>query len=116
LMDVILADGEVRVALDKVIGEASLPDGKFGGEAMGETSFDVVPDLREGFVVCEDEVDVVGHENVGVEEEVGAIAGECFEEEFNIARDLEDAAAVVADCRDEEGAFVGRSLRNCHWE
>jgi hypothetical protein len=40
LMDVISADLEVVCIPDTVVREASLPDGKFGGETMGEPSLD----------------------------------------------------------------------------
>jgi hypothetical protein len=103
---------------DMVVGEASLPDGEFGGEAVGETAFDEVHGLGESFVLRgEDEVDVVGHYDEGVEEVVffGAVVLEGFEEEVGVARDLKDSAAVVADGGDEEGALPGGSLRDGHW-
>jgi hypothetical protein len=75
----------------------------------------IVHDLREGFVAWgEDEVGVVGHQDVGVELIVRAVVFEGFEEEFGVASDLEDAATVVAVGGDEEGALRGGSLRDCH--
>ena len=83
---------------------------------MGEASLDEVHDLGEGFVAGgEDEMDVVGHQDERVEEIVGAVVFEGFEEEFGVVVDLEDAATVVADGGDEEGACGGGSLRDCHW-
>jgi hypothetical protein len=46
-----------------------------------------------------------------VEFVVRAVVVEGFEEEFGVAGDLEDAAAVVADGGKEEGALRGGSLR-----
>ena len=118
LVDVVAAGLEVVCVADVVVGEASLPDGEFGGEAVGEAAFDEVHGLGESFVLRgEDEVAVVGHDDEGVEEVVlfGAVALEGFEEEVGVARDLEDAAAVVADGGDEEGALRGGSLRDGHW-
>ena len=39
-MKVVAADVVVGVVADAVIGEASLPDGEFGGEAVGVAAFD----------------------------------------------------------------------------
>ena len=81
LMDVALVGAEVFLGADGVVGEASLPDGELGREAVGKASFDEVHDLRKGFVArSEDEVDVVGHEHEGVEEIVGAVVLQGFEE------------------------------------
>jgi hypothetical protein len=115
LVEVILANDEVFARANLVIGEASLPDREFGGEAMGEASLDEVHDLRDGFVARgENEVDVVGHQDEGVEEIVGAVVFEGFEEKFCVAVDLKDAATVVADGGQEESACGGGSLRDCH--
>lgn len=115
LVDVGLTGGEVLGALDEVVGVAALPDGEFGGEAVGVAAFDEVHDLREGFVAWgEDEVGVIRHEDEGVEEVVGAIVLEGFEEEFGVAGDLEDAATIVGNGGDEESACGGGSLRDCH--
>jgi len=79
LVNVGLAGGEVGGALDEVVGVAALPDGEFGGEAVGEAALDEVHDVGEGFVAWgEDEMDVVGHEDVGVESVVRAIVVEGF--------------------------------------
>ncbi len=54
----------------------------------------------------EDEVDVVGHDDEGVELVVAlaTIVLEGFEEEFGVGGDLKEAAAVVGCTCDEEGA------------
>ena len=49
-MDVVAADVEVSGVADAVVGEASLPDGEFGCEAVGEASFDDSDGAFEGFV------------------------------------------------------------------
>jgi hypothetical protein len=114
-VNVILASGEVLVSADLVVSKTSLPDGKFRGEAVGEASLDKVHDLRDCFVAwSEDEMDVVGHQDERVEQVVRAVVFEGFEEEFRVAVDLEDAATVVADGGEEEGACGGGSLRDCH--
>ena len=83
---------------------------------MGEASLDEVHDLRESFVAWgEDEMDVVGHQDERVEEIVGAVVFEGFDEKFGVVVDLEDAAAVVADGGEEECTCGGGSLRDCHW-
>jgi hypothetical protein len=54
-MNIVATNVEVRCVPDAVVGEASLPDGEFGGETMREASFD-----------NSDEMDVVGHDDEGV--------------------------------------------------
>jgi hypothetical protein len=117
-VDVVSTGVEVFCIADAVVDEASLPDWEFGGEAVGETAFDEVHGLGESFILRgEDEMDVVGHYDEGMEKVMlfGAVVLEGFEEEFGVVRDLKDAAAVVADGGDEEGALVGGSLRDSHW-
>jgi len=54
-------------------------------------------------------VEVVGHDDEGVEFVVsfGAVVLEGFDEEFGVAFDLEDAAAVVDSAGDEEAVGAG---------
>ncbi len=49
-MDVVAADLEVFGVADAVVGEAALPDGEFGGEAVGEASFDETDGALEGLL------------------------------------------------------------------
>jgi hypothetical protein len=103
LVDVVAAGGEVVGVRDEVVGEASLPDWEFGGEAVGEAAFDQVHGLRDGLVGRgEEQVDVVGHVLEG------------FKEEFGVGGKLEEASAVVGDGGDEEGASLGGSWRDGH--
>ena len=82
---------------------------------MGEASLDEVHDLRDGFVAWgEDEVDVVGHQDERVKEVMRPVVFEGLQEEFRVAVDLKDAAAVVADGGQEESACCGGSLWDCH--
>jgi len=64
-------------------------------------------------------VDVVGHDDEGVEF-VGAFSAMVLEggdEGVGVGGDLEEAATVVGDGGDEEGAFLGGSLRDGHgWD
>jgi hypothetical protein len=108
-MNVLMADAVVRCVADAVVCEASLPDGEFGGEAMGETSLDESDGSFESLLRSEKQVDVVGHDDEGVEFVVsfGAIVLERFDEEFGVALDLKDAAAVVGSAGDKEGAGAG---------
>lgn len=59
--------------------------------------------LWEGFVACgDDEVDVVGHDDEGVEfiAAFGSVVLEGFDEEFGVGGDLKEAAAVVGSARE----------------
>ncbi len=108
-MDVVAADLEVFGVADAVVGEAALPDGEFGGEAVGEASFDETDGALEGFVRGYEQVEVVGHDDEGVEFVVafGSVVLEGFEEEFGVGGDLEEAATVVGSAGDEEGSGAG---------
>jgi len=51
-----------------VVGEAALPDGEGGGEAVGEAALDELHGALEGDGLRgEEEVDVVGHDDKGVQ-------------------------------------------------
>ena len=50
LMNIAMADAVVCGVADAVVGKASLPDGKPGGEAVGEASLDESDDAFEGFL------------------------------------------------------------------
>nr|WP_232298882.1 hypothetical protein [Granulicella tundricola] len=51
LVDVCSAGVEVVGVGDEVVGEAALPDGEFGGVAVGEAAFDQIHDFGEGWAV-----------------------------------------------------------------
>ena len=59
---------------------------------------------------------MVGHDDEGMEFVVafGAVVLEGFEQEFGVAGDLEETAAVGGDGRDEERAGCGSSLWDGH--
>jgi hypothetical protein len=68
LVDVFAAGEEVGAAEDEVVGEAALSDGEPGGQAVGEAAFDALDrPLQDDGLRGEQEVDVVGHEDEGVE-------------------------------------------------
>ena len=50
LMNIAMADAVVCGVADAVVGKASLPDGKLGGEAVGEASLDESDGAFEGFL------------------------------------------------------------------
>jgi len=105
-VDVGAADFELFGVADAVVGKASLPDGEPGGEAVGEASLDESDGAFEGFLRGEEEVDVVRHDDEGVEFVVAfrSVVLEGFDEEFGVALDLKEAAAVVGSAGDEEGS------------
>lgn len=115
MVDVAAMGLEVGVVADAVVGEAALPDGEVGREAVGEAAFDVSDGSGE-IVRGEEEVDVVGHDDEGMElvEALVAVVLEGFDEEFGVGGELEEAAAVVRDCGDEESAGSGGSWRLGH--
>ncbi len=82
---------------------------------MREAAFDSLDGAGE-VVGGEEQVDVVGHDDEGVEfeEALGAVVLQGVEEEACVGVDLEEAAAVVGDRGEEEGSGVGGSLRVRH--
>ena len=114
-MEIVKTDAIVCSVTDAVVGEASLPYGKSGGEAVGDASFDKLHGSLEGDVGWSNEqVKVVGHDNVGVQQVAGAVVVDGFEEEFAVAGDLEETAAVVSCCGDEVSAWFGGTARDRH--
>lgn len=104
-MDVVAAEVEVFFVADSVVGEAALPDWSFGRETVGEAALDELHDAFERKEFWgEEEVDVVGHDDEGVEVVVLAVVVKGGEEEFGVAGDLEEAAAVLCGGCDEVGA------------
>lgn len=92
--------------------EAIFPDRKFRLKAEGKTSFDELHRFFDGDVGCgrEDHVDVVGHEDEGVQliAAFGAVVVEEMEKKVGVRVGLEKAAAIRGDGGDEEGAEFGR--------
>ncbi|HEV2710912.1 MAG TPA: hypothetical protein VGU67_11905 [Edaphobacter sp.] len=63
LMNAVVADAVVFCVADAVVGEASLPDGEFGGEAVGEASSVRMAEFDgsfESLLRSEKQVEVVG--------------------------------------------------------
>ncbi len=107
LVDVVAVLFVIVSVADAVVGEASLPDGEGGVEAVGEAPFDEHHGSFEGDVLWgKEEMDVVGHDDEGVETVVAFVAVmlEGFEEELGCAVDLKEAASVVSDACDEVGS------------
>ena len=74
-----------------------MPDfaGKWLPDGEGEAAFDELDGFARGFGGGEEDVEVVGHDHVAVEEEAGlvAVAEEGGEEEFGVCGGLEEATA-----------------------
>lgn len=105
----------VARVFDTAQGEALLPDGEFGFETEGEASFDVLHGLLDGDVGRrgEEQVDVIGHEDEGVEfiAVFRAVVVEELEEQCRVCVGLKEAAAIGSDGGDEEGAdFLWREV------
>ena len=59
---------EVVAVAHATVGEAALPDGEFGFEAAGEAAFDEHQcSLNGDDLWGEEQVDVIGHDDEGVE-------------------------------------------------
>ena len=104
-VDVGTADFEVFRIANAMVGEASLPDGKFGGNTAGEASLDKSDGPFEGDGLRrEKEMDVVGHDDEGVEFVLAfrSVVLEGFDEEIGVGGELEEAASVVGSAGDEE--------------
>ena len=92
LLDVGLAGVEFFEGEDLRFVEASRPDIELALEAEGETAFDVLHGFFQRDVGGRREqgVQVIGHDDEGVELEASLIAvvGECLEEEVGVGFDL----------------------------
>ena len=96
---------EVSAVTHAAIGESFLPDGKFGFEAMGETTFDELDGSFKRDVLRSDEqMGMARHDYEGVKFEMAfaAIVLEGFEEEFCVRCLLEETAAIPGLSADEE--------------
>jgi hypothetical protein len=97
--------------------KTALPDGEFGFEAAGEAAFDELHGALEGnFDGGEEQVDVVRHDDEGVELVVAfaEVMLEGFEEGVGVGFDLEEAPAIVGLGADEESAVAGCSGGDGH--
>jgi hypothetical protein len=105
LVDVVAAGFEVGAGEDLVIGVSALPNIEFGAEAMRKAATNMFHGAGK-IVGGEKQVDVVGHDDEGVEfvEAFTAIVLERVEEEMCVGFDLEESAAVGCDGREEECA------------
>src|SRR5580765_3488703 len=82
---------------------------------MREASLDELHGAFEGDLGWSDEqVDVVGHDDVGVQQIAGAVVVDGFEKEFGGALDLEESSAVLGGCGDEVSAWLGGAARDRH--
>ena len=122
LVDVVPVGFEVFAVTNAVVGVAALPDGELGGEAVGEAAFDSA-EAHGAFegdgLRSEEEMNVVGHDDEGVEEVValGAVVLEGFEEELAIGGELKEAAGVVGTGGYEVSAGAGGAARDRHeWD
>jgi len=114
-VDVIAMGLVVARIFDAAKREALFPDGHFGFEAEGEAPFDVLNRLLDGDVWGrgDEEMEVVGHEDDGVElvAAFGAVVVEKLEEEVRVSVGLEEASALSGDGGDEEGSdFLRREV------
>ena len=59
-------------------------------------------------------MDVIGHDDVGVQQVADAVVVDGVEEEVGVAFDLEESAAIVGGCGDEVSAWFGGAARDRH--
>ena len=106
-MDIRTTNFEVLSVTNAMVGEAPLPDGELGGETVGEASLDESDGAfeRDG-LRGKQEVDVVGHDDEGVEFVVtfGPVVLEGCDEEFSVGGNLEETTSVVSSAGDEESS------------
>ena len=107
-VDVGEVGGVVVLVVDAVVCKASFPNIQFAFQAEGEGSFDELHCFFErGFGLgCYQEMDVIGHDDKGVELNAffGALLLKDFYEECGVLFDLEEASAIGGGRCDEVGA------------
>lgn len=121
LVNVIAMRVVIAWVFDAAKREALFPNRSFGFEAEGEASFDELNGLFDGNVGSgrEEEMEVVGHQDEGVDliAAFGAVIVEELEEEGGVRVGLEETAAIGGDGGDEEGAdFLRCSLHRSKLE
>jgi hypothetical protein len=111
-VDVVAMCIKVVRVFDAALREAIFPDRHFGFEAKGESAFDELHGLLNGNVRCgrEEEVDVIRHEDEGVElvTPLRAIVVHQVQKEICVRVGLEETAAIGGDGGDKEGADLLR--------
>jgi len=117
--DVLLLRFKISEIADAMLMIAGVPyfAGRLIACSVGIPSFDELYGFR-GRYVCrrsDKDVDVVGHDDEGVDEEFTrvAIAEEGGDEEFGVSRALE--VAMLLECRDRDGVCLGL-LADCGHE
>ena len=114
-MQVVAAGVVVGVIPDAMVSEASLPNGKFGCETVGEAAFDKLHRSFECDACWSDEeVNVVWHHDIGIQKVAGAVVIQGFEEKRGVALTLEESATVMGSCGDEVRAGSGGTARDRH--
>ena len=107
-VDVAAVHFEITHVLDATLCKAVFPNGHFGFQAEGEVSFDELHGFLDGDVWRRrnEEMDVVGHEDEGVEMVAAfrAVVVEEVEKEVRVGFRLKEAAAIGGNGGDEEGA------------
>jgi hypothetical protein len=100
-VDVVAMSLVVVRIFDAAERETLFPDGHFGFQAEGEASFDVLHGFLDGDIRrwCDEEMEVVGNEDEGVEliAAFGAVVVEELEEKVGVVVDLKEAAAISGD-------------------
>jgi hypothetical protein len=97
------------------VGVAGLPAFHLRQKAVREASADVFHGFGQ-VVGCHEKVDVIWHDDEGVElvEALHAVDLERFEHQLRGGFDLKEAAAIERDRGEEEGAGLGLSPRSRH--
>lgn len=117
LMDVLVPHHEIFAVADAVVGEASLPDRSLGAHAVREATFDQAHrSLESDGLRRQQEMDVVGHDDEGVEQIVPfcAVMLKGCKEQLAVRRNLKDAAGVIGAACDEESTGTGGTVRDRH--
>jgi len=117
VMDVGAMGEEVFAVAHATVGKAALPNRKLRAKAVGEAAFDELNcTLKSNALWRDQQMDVVGHEDEGVELVVAfaAVVLEGFEEEVGGGFNLEEASALVGLGGDEESAVACCSGGDSH--
>ncbi len=114
-MNIIAANVVIHSIANAVISKSALPDRKLRREAMREAAFDELHGTLDGDVCGSDEeMKMVGHDDIGVQQVTGTIVVDRFEEENGVALDLKESAAIVGGCGNEISAGSGGAARDRH--
>jgi hypothetical protein len=98
-----------------MVRESTLPYGQPGGETVREAALDKLHGSLQSDIGWRDEkVEMIGHDDVFVEQVTRAIVIDYLEEKIGVALDLKESTAIVGGGCNEVSSRTGGAARDRH--